>query len=49
MLAGFLSQLYSWDAVFYLILVADVLSLLLLLRVGIKEFKQLKRPKRNIS
>jgi len=47
MIAGFISQYYGWNSVFYLIIVADLLSFLLLMRVGINEAKKLKQSRRN--
>lgn len=49
MVAGIISQSYGWDAVFYMILVADILSFILLFRVGYNEYKRIKQAKRNVS
>ena len=47
MVAGVISQTYGWNAVFYGIIAADVLSLTLLFRLGFNEFKKIKRSRRN--
>jgi OPA family glycerol-3-phosphate transporter-like MFS transporter 1/2 len=40
-LAGIVSQ-WGWDKVFYMIMLADLLALLSLVRVGLNDFKRLQ-------
>ena len=48
LLAGIISQYYGWNAVFYVIIAADVLSLLLLLRLGLNEIRKVRRSRRSV-
>lgn len=45
--AGLISQTYGWNAVFYMIIIADILSFVLLFRVGYNEFKKIRQSRRN--
>ena len=47
MLAGLVSQTYGWNAVFYMIIAADVLSFILLFRVGFNEINKMRRSRRS--